>query len=367
MKKSKFCRVMTVFLVILGVFAVLSGCLSPFLFQRDERLSASAQGVSGPVSVTLYWNNSMIRSASMVDSEGAAVTFQNKVASSPNLIAGETYTVSFSFYGETDNITKVICDNPMITIGVPQPNNNTFTFIYQTGGPVIRFGIITANVSYDNFITIAYNITNNTNDFLYLETQDDLMPRILYPSKDYVLYVKPFQSGTPKVLDIKAVLKTDYILLNVTQIGNGSISDLNRQDSTFKQTFPYGAAPYSTAVTVETLDISSWIDAAYDKGQSVGYQNGFDAGHDSGYEEGYNAGLNDNSQYQAGYNQGYTVGLAAGQNVSWGNLNVVSLFLSPVNSFLATPLFGSFSIGTAFSVVLVVLLAAIFIKMFAGG
>ena len=367
MKKSKFRRAITVFLVVLGVLAVLFGCLSPLLFQRDDRLSASAQGVSGPVSVTLYWNNSMIRSASMVDSEGATVAFQNKVASSPNLIAGETYTVSFSFYSGSDNITKVICDNSLITVGVPQPNNNTFTFIYQTGGPVIRFGIITANVSYDNFITISYNISNNTDDVLYLETQDDLMPRILYPPKDYDLYVKPFQSGTPKVLDVKAVLKTDCILLNVTQIGNGSISDLNRQDSTFKQTFPYGAAPYSTAVTVETLDISSWTDAAYDKGQSVGYQDGYDVGYDVGHEDGYNAGLNDNSQYQAGYNSGYQAGYTDGTGVSYSNLNVVSLFLSPVNSFLSTPLFGSFSLGTAFSVVLVVLLGAIFIKMFAGG
>lgn len=79
------------------------------------------------------------------------------------------------------------------------------------------------------------------------------------------------------------------------------------------------------------------------------------------YLDGYNSG------YNAGYNQGYSVGLAAGQNISWDNLNVVTLFLSPVNTFLATPLFGSFSIGTAFSVVLVVLLASIFIKMFAGG
>ena len=367
MKKSKFRRVMTVFLVILGVLAVLFGCLSPLLFQRDERLSASAQGVPGPVSVTFYWNNSMIRSASMVDSEGVTVSFQNKVASSPNLIAGETYTVSFSYYSGSDNITKVICDNPFITIGVPRPNNNTFTFTYQVGGPAIRFGIITDNISYDDYTTIAYNTTNITEGVLYLETQDDIMPRLLYPSNNYELYVKPLQSGMTKILDVKAVLDTDRVFLDVTQVGNGLISDLNRQNATFKQTFSYGASSYSTSVAVDVLDISSWTEAAYDKGHSVGYQDGYDVGYDVGHEDGYNAGLNDNSQYQAGYNEGYTVGLRAGQNISWGNLNVVSLFLSPVNSFLSTPLFGSFSIGSAFSVVLVVLLAAIFIKMFAGG
>lgn len=90
---------------------------------------------------------------------------------------------------------------------------------------------------------------------------------------------------------------------------------------------------------------------------SDSYLDGYNAGYDAGYSDGNNAG----------YNQGYSAGLAAGQNISWSNLNVVTLFLSPVNSFLSTPLFGSFSIGTAFSVVLVVLLAAIFIKMFAGG
>ena len=104
-----------------------------------------------------------------------------------------------------------------------------------------------------------------------------------------------------------------------------------------------------------------------DESHEQGYQAGYDAGYDVGYEEGIsdNSGLSES--YNQGYNAGYSVGLTQGQATTWENLNVVGLFLAPVNSFLSTPIFGSFSIGTALSVVLVVLLGAIFIKMFAGG
>ena len=98
-------------------------------------------------------------------------------------------------------------------------------------------------------------------------------------------------------------------------------------------------------------------DGSYDDGYNDGYEAGFEAGSGSGYDDGFNQG------YYSGYNQGFS----DGQNVDWGDLNVVSLYLQPVSTFLGTPLFGNFSIGTAFSVVLVVLLASIFIKMFAGG
>lgn len=92
-----------------------------------------------------------------------------------------------------------------------------------------------------------------------------------------------------------------------------------------------------------------------------GYNDGFSDGYDSGYGDGYDVG------YDGGYYSGYNQGFSDGQNLDWGDLNVVSLYLQPVSTFLGTPLFGNFSIGTAFSVVLVVLLASIFIKMFAGG
>lgn len=96
-------------------------------------------------------------------------------------------------------------------------------------------------------------------------------------------------------------------------------------------------------------EVQSLINQAYDEGYSAGNSAGLETGQ------------------QAGYNSGYSAGLLRGQATTWENINVVGLFLSPVNSFLSTPLFGSFSIGTAFSVVITVLLGIVFIKMFAGG
>lgn len=132
---------------------------------------------------------------------------------------------------------------------------------------------------------------------------------------------------------------------------------------------PAGSLKYDIVIYGQFF--KSGYNFAYDGGISTGYDSGHEAGYQTGYDEGYQEGINSNEassdSYNKGYNAGYSVGLTKGQATTWENLNVVGLFLAPVNSFLSTPIFGSFSIGTAFSVVLVVLLGAIFIKMFAGG
>lgn len=76
---------------------------------------------------------------------------------------------------------------------------------------------------------------------------------------------------------------------------------------------------------------------------NAGYQAGYDSGYDSGYSE--------------GYNKGQTEQLT----------NPANFFLQPAISFMQTDLFGSFSLGDAFQVVMFVLVAIIFIKLFAGG
>ena len=132
---------------------------------------------------------------------------------------------------------------------------------------------------------------------------------------------------------------------------------------------PAGSVKYD--IVIYGIFFKSGYDFAYDGGVSTGYDSGHEEGYKTGYDEGYKEGINSNEAsseaYNKGYNAGYSVGLTQGQATTWENLNVVGLFLAPVNSFLSTPIFGSFSIGTALSVVLVVLLGAIFIKMFAGG
>lgn len=80
---------------------------------------------------------------------------------------------------------------------------------------------------------------------------------------------------------------------------------------------------------------------------------------DPGYDKGYSEG------YQAGYNAGYSEGYNKGQTENF--VNPVQYLIQPVQAFLDTKLFGSFSFGSFLSVGLFVLIALIFIRMFAGG
>ena len=73
------------------------------------------------------------------------------------------------------------------------------------------------------------------------------------------------------------------------------------------------------------------------------------------YDEGYSNG------YHNGYHNGYDSG------ASQGLTNPLLFFITPIDSFLSTNLFGSVSIGDIISVVLFVFVALIFLKMFAGG
>lgn len=267
MKKSKLRRVITVFLVIFGVLAVLFGCLSPLIFQREERLSASA-----------------------------AVS--------------------------------------------------TFSMFYVQGQDIVLSDYISG-------VTITYTDENGERQTIHMTEQN---------SNSYTLQFVSFE--TDDIVIFGFGLKPGVSLSSVTAhngspagSSSGLIATINGTAVNLSASVGGGASIYIM------IGVSFDYSEAYDQI----YNEGYNAGHESGYEEGYNAGLNDNAQYQAGYNTGYQAGYTDGAGVSYSNLNVVSLFLSPVNSFLATPLFGSFSLGTAFSVVLVVLLGAIFIKMFAGG
>ena len=65
------------------------------------------------------------------------------------------------------------------------------------------------------------------------------------------------------------------------------------------------------------------------------------------------------------YDRGYTDGLNKGQ--SDGFTNPVGTMLNPVIDFMNLKLFGEVSLGNIFSIVMFVLFAIIFIKLFAGG
>lgn len=85
------------------------------------------------------------------------------------------------------------------------------------------------------------------------------------------------------------------------------------------------------------------------------YNNGVSDGYDSGYESG------SSSSYDLGYSSGYNTALTNGLK------NPVSFIIDPVREFLNAPLFGVVSVGSVLTVALFVLVAIMFIKMFAGG
>lgn len=75
------------------------------------------------------------------------------------------------------------------------------------------------------------------------------------------------------------------------------------------------------------------------------------------------------AEYDKGHTDGYTAGYDKGK-IDGANLVSVSpitYLLSPVSSLLGTPIWGQFTIGSLFSVVLFVACVLIFLRMFAGG
>lgn len=94
-----------------------------------------------------------------------------------------------------------------------------------------------------------------------------------------------------------------------------------------------------------------------------GYDSGYTDGESIGYQSGYTAGDS------AGYIRGHTVGYAEGVNKGHSDsiTNPISTFLEPVHQFMNTPFFGTLTYASIFNIVLFVLIALIFIKMFAGG
>ena len=100
-------------------------------------------------------------------------------------------------------------------------------------------------------------------------------------------------------------------------------------------------------------------EAGYNDGYDEGYESGMEKGHDFGYEEGFAAGT------EQGYKEGYSAGLNKGH--SDNITNPLAVALDPVETFMTMPIFGNVTIGQFFNVVLFVLIASIFIKMFAGG
>ena len=383
-RKSKFTQFCCVFAALIVLAIGVLAALSP-LWLKYVKTSASAEesGPSGPVPVALYWKDSMIRQVSLMDENDNVVMWTSSGQSnSPELAIGGTYTFSLTSYSGDLVVNQVILDTPytssgqgQTTVSVLNPNNNSFVLNYQDSSVPLIIGIGTTSSGYS--LGTPLNVDTSdvpSQDLIYFETTDNLMPRKIYPGKETTIFMPASNSaGSEYTFDVSSLMKDNRILLSVSKVsGTGSVSvkNFNVTDGTFDISILFGSSSvtsYDLKISITSYDITDYVEDAYDKGYSSGYNAGHSAGYDEGYQIGFDEGVVSGGGYNDGYNAGYSAGLTAGQATTWEDLNVVGLFLAPVNSFLATPLFGSFSIGTAFSVVVVVLLGAIFIKMFAGG
>ena len=440
MKKSKFRRAITVFLVILGVLAVLFSCLSPLFFQRDERISASAATytakgsftfdtaiTSDPFgcSVNFTSNNISFNKIEVRLSNSDYQVIYTKASPSSSDMSLLVYndgwistayrTIDFgdsalditeSLYLFLDNCAVAGADgqlsnvSSLIVEGTWKLNSTPNLSVGSISQDLTNVYILTANFDREALTKIAVSSAGIRYSINGSQTGDVYTTSWLNDKSRYIFFESPvtLSASFYTWFTSNATQLSTSLLYNRLTIQTGGAESVGAKVNTggeiwgtisvtsdrqlyipvFDGTLSIGFTVfcpdgYTLKSVIPTNCVVSNLNAqrgtfhlrlTYSRVSRIviHLQKEEGGGNTSdSYLDGYNAG------YNSGYNQGYSAGLAAGQNISWGNLNVVSLFLSPVNSFLATPIFGSFSIGTAFSVVLVVLLAAIFIKMFAGG
>ena len=132
-----------------------------------------------------------------------------------------------------------------------------------------------------------------------------------------------------------------------TPTGNGTTGRTYINIAQYYATTTDNGVNYTSSYWNENITNDSAYDGGYNQGEEQGYQNGYNQGLTDGYNSGYNAG------YDKGASEGLT--------------NPIALFISPIDSFLSTDIFGTISIGDIMAVIIFIMVAIIFIKMFAGG
>lgn len=205
----------------------------------------------------------------------------------------------------------------------------------SSNGEVVTYILVTVNTGYKSVQTVAtaqpqiQRITTNT---------------ILYR---FALPTNPSYNDTANMFmyNIYKSDIADYLLLGATvQIGKFG---LNQGQETQAVSIDYPADQpalmWSTLLWTANLPLTEL--------QQI-WSLGWNEGQSSGYESGYNTG------YNIGYNKGLSQTAYA---------NPISYFLEPVQTFLDLHFFGEISIGQVFSIALFVLIALMFIKLFAGG
>lgn len=397
-KQSKFVRLLCVFVPVLLFAILLLTAISP-LWEDDNKVSASAATQSNNFNFTFNSGaivGTLMSSATLSYYTPAGVSTSRK--GDVNMTNG---FLIFSNVSYNDSFDLKLSVSFLAGISIHSVSFSNA----DVGGASVSFSGATITVSNMDKWASSSNTVN-----ISVICSGEVVPSwhsagIQFASDDYFVshyidsaslqYSKSSEASTPSVLTFvegdSGVLSASpgFIYLNLpttitvrtvygvslksvdTVVGTGGIngsdhggiiatlSPVQGEPRTYRITLSIDPSNISIMFLylIPSFEGAPDIDGAYEDGYNDGYDAGFEAGSGSGYDDGFDLG----------YNSGYSQGFADGQDTDWGDLNVVSLYLQPVSTFLGTPLFGTFSIGNAFSVVLVVLLASIFIKMFAGG
>ena len=231
-------------------------------------------------------------------------------------------------------------DAPLENVSISLPSNATFvvsqTQLYfetddsQGGWSIVRFKFNRAMTFNDYYVSFYYSMFNGSN----------------------TMSMSWFLNGTQTAwLDVS--------------ISNQSIVPYDYFDSTYSQFSPHLQGTQFDEIGIRLYYGSSspaWFQLFTFK---VGKKDFTD------YVVNYRSYLYDiitgvgDQNYNNGYNKGHAEGYD--QGAAAGITNPITVFIQPIDSFLNTPIFGQISIGDILSLIIFVMVALVFIKMFAGG
>ena len=245
-----------------------------------------------------------------------------------------------------------------------------------------------SGIFYNSKLSADVTYYDNVTDSTYNKSFSDLIPNLGYNSvlfdstynyiasqrnsteNDNVKSVsctinlsQPFSYNSERPFYISGSSRSDIFDITLIDINGNRYSGSFDSDQNYFAFFPSSsgidnAAAISSIVIYFGRADDTMSDASlthdsggYFQGYNVGLNNGYNNGFSDGRAEGIDIGFDEG--YQSGFNQ------AGAGGFSW--------LISSVQSFLNTPFFGTFGIGTLLYIALGVTFVMLFLKFFAGG
>lgn len=287
------------------------------------------------------------------------------------LIFARSVDNSLSAYAEenitSDSVELLSGDDPSPSIidyhwdlsGFEQYNLN-FLYPLKPSTSIVNTGV-TYLFNFDGSITVNGSANNSVDTYV-----DHVYSFTFFSGVTYTSYLYSSDNSSPMVIDawlnnINYRIETSTVnVFSFTENVTIIFRIVQRPSLSYNNSiyFPIIVKGTYTAETMPAYQPN--LKYIFTTAFTYGYKDGYDTGYDSGRNYGYNLG------YVSGYDTGYSYG--RNSQISEGLFkNPLDVFLQPISNFLNTDIFGSFSIGDGFTIAFFVMIALIFIKMFAGG